>query len=107
MDIVVYVLLAVIVLLGAALMTLMLRRNDAGGQIVLADTVQRIQESLRDQERALAGRYDVSAVPTLMLFNQGRAELLSQGAMGAADLRARLSRYLASPAGPPAAPVAR
>jgi DNA recombination protein RmuC len=54
MDIVVYVLLAVIVVLGAGLVALMLRRNDAHGQIVLADTVQRIQESLRDQERALA-----------------------------------------------------
>lgn len=54
MDIVVYVLLAVIVVLGAGLVALMLRRNDAQGQIVLADTVQRIQESLRDQERALA-----------------------------------------------------
>jgi len=54
MDIVVYVLLAVIAVLGAGLVALMLRRNDAQGQIVLADTVQRIQESLRDQERALA-----------------------------------------------------
>jgi hypothetical protein len=54
MDIVVYVLLAVIAVLGAGLVALMLRRNDAHGQIVLADTVQRIQESLRDQERALA-----------------------------------------------------
>ncbi len=54
MDIVVYVLLAVIVVLGAGLVALMLRRNDAQGQIVLADTVQRIQESLREQERALA-----------------------------------------------------
>jgi DNA recombination protein RmuC len=54
MDIVVYVLLAVIVVLGAGLVAVMLRRNDAQGQIVLADTVQRIQESLRDQERALA-----------------------------------------------------
>src|SRR4051812_42770065 len=54
MDIVVYVLLAVIAALGAGLVALLLRRNDAQGQIVLADTVQRIQESLRDQERALA-----------------------------------------------------
>src|SRR5215212_4532203 len=54
MDIMVYVLLAVIVALGGGLLALLLRRNDARGQIVLADTVQRIQESLRDQERALA-----------------------------------------------------
>jgi len=54
MDIVVYVLLAVIVALGGGLLALLLRRNDARGQIVLADTVQRIQESLREQERALA-----------------------------------------------------
>ena len=54
MDIVVYVLLAVIFALGAGLVALMFRRNDAQGQIVLADTVQRIQDSLRDQERALA-----------------------------------------------------
>src|SRR5436190_8013623 len=53
MDIMVYVLLAVIVALGGGLLALLLRRNDARGQIVLADTVQRIQESLRDQERAL------------------------------------------------------
>jgi DNA recombination protein RmuC len=54
MDIVVYVLLAVIVVLGAGLTALMVRRNDASGQIVLADTVQRIQQSLREQERTLA-----------------------------------------------------
>lgn len=54
MDILVYVLLAVTVALGAGLVMVLLRRNDAQGQIVLADTVQRIQESLREQERALA-----------------------------------------------------
>ncbi len=54
MDIVVYALLAVVLLLGAGLVAVMLRRNDARGEIVLADTVQRIQGSLREQERALA-----------------------------------------------------
>jgi len=54
MDIVVYALLAMVFILGAGLVALMLRGNDARGQVALADTVQRIQESLREQERALA-----------------------------------------------------
>src|SRR6188472_211117 len=54
MDILVYVLLAVILALGAALMTLVMRRSDARGQSALADTVLRVEQSLRDQERTLA-----------------------------------------------------
>jgi DNA recombination protein RmuC len=54
MDILVYVLLAVILALGAALATLLMRRSDARGQSALADTVQRVEQSLRDQERTLA-----------------------------------------------------
>ncbi|WP_428669918.1 DNA recombination protein RmuC [Reyranella sp.] len=79
MDIVVYVLLAVIVVLGTGLVALMLRRNDAQGQIVLADTVQRIQESLRDQERALASlvseRLDRSEKATVQVVTDLRARL--------------------------------
>lgn len=54
MDILVYVLLAVTLALGAALMTLLMRRSDARGQTALADTVQRVEQSLREQERTLA-----------------------------------------------------
>jgi len=54
MDILVYVLLAVILALGAALMTLVMRRSDARGQSALADTVLRVEQSLREQERTLA-----------------------------------------------------
>ncbi len=59
MDILIYVLLAVIVTLGLALAAMMLRRADMRGQAslaqtALADTVQRVEQSLREQERALA-----------------------------------------------------
>jgi DNA recombination protein RmuC len=55
MDIVVYVLLAVILALGAALAIVLARRADTRAQGALADTVQRVEQSLREQERALAG----------------------------------------------------
>jgi DNA recombination protein RmuC len=54
MDILVYVLLAVILALGAALATVMMRRSDARAQSAMADTVQRVEQSLREQERTLA-----------------------------------------------------
>ena len=59
MDILVYVLLAVVLALGAALVVVLLRRNDgqaqSATQTALADTVQRVEHSLREQERTLAG----------------------------------------------------
>jgi len=54
MDILVYVLLAAVVALGAALVTVLARRSDARAQSALADTVQRVEQSLREQERTLA-----------------------------------------------------
>src|SRR5690242_6621835 len=59
MDILVYVLLAVVLALGAALAVILTRRGDtraqSAAQSALADTVQRVEQSLRDQERTLAG----------------------------------------------------
>jgi len=55
MDILVYVLLAVVVALGVALAVLLTRRGDTRAQTMLADTVQRVETSLREQERTLAG----------------------------------------------------
>jgi DNA recombination protein RmuC len=59
MDILVYVLLAVVLALGAALVVVVLRRNErqaqSATQTALADTVQRVEQSLREQERTLAG----------------------------------------------------
>ena len=55
MDILIYVLLAMVLALGAALVVVLLRRSDAQGQTALADTVQRVEQSLREQERTLAG----------------------------------------------------
>jgi len=55
MDIVVYVLLAAILALGAALAIVLARRADTRAQGALADTVQRVEQSLREQERTLAG----------------------------------------------------
>jgi len=55
MDILVYVLLAVILALGVGLAVLLARRADTRAQTALADTVQRVEQSLREQERALAG----------------------------------------------------
>jgi DNA recombination protein RmuC len=55
MDILVYILLAVILALGAALAILLTRRADTRAQMALADTVQRVEQSLREQERTLAG----------------------------------------------------
>ncbi|HZP98658.1 MAG TPA: DNA recombination protein RmuC [Reyranella sp.] len=54
MDILVWLLLAVVVALGAALLVMLLRRSDSRAQSALADTVQRVEHSLREQERALA-----------------------------------------------------
>lgn len=64
MDILVYVLVAVVVALGAALVVVLMRRGDAQAQAevaraelaqsALADTVQRVELSLREQERTLA-----------------------------------------------------
>jgi len=55
MDILVYVLLAAVLALGAALAILLTRRADTRAQMALADTVQRVEQSLREQERTLAG----------------------------------------------------
>src|SRR5579883_618589 len=59
MDILVYVLLAAVLALGAALAITLTRRGDtraqSAAQAALADTVQRVEQSLRDQERTLAG----------------------------------------------------
>ncbi|MFI5031178.1 MAG: DNA recombination protein RmuC [Reyranellales bacterium] len=59
MDILVYILLAVVLALGAALAVVLMRRSDtraqSAAQAGLADTVQRVEQSLRDQERTLAG----------------------------------------------------
>src|SRR6185503_18141198 len=54
MDILVYVLVAVVLALGAALAVLLTRRGDTRTQTALADTVQRVEQSLREQERTLA-----------------------------------------------------
>jgi len=54
MDILVYVLLAAVLALGAALAAVLMRRGDARAQSALADTVQRVEQSLREQERTLA-----------------------------------------------------
>jgi DNA recombination protein RmuC len=55
MDILIYVLLAVVLALAAALVTMLTRRSDARAQSALADTVQRVEQSLREQERTLSG----------------------------------------------------
>jgi DNA recombination protein RmuC len=55
MDILVYVLMAVILALGAALAVVLARRADTRAQAALADTVQRVELSLREQERTLSG----------------------------------------------------
>src|SRR5215475_6214120 len=54
MDILVYVLLAVVLALGAVLAMLVTRRADGRAQATLADTVQRVERSLREQEQALS-----------------------------------------------------
>jgi DNA recombination protein RmuC len=64
MDILVYVLLAVIAALGAGLVVVLMRRGEAYAQAelakaelaqsALAGTVQRVEQSLREQERTLA-----------------------------------------------------
>jgi DNA recombination protein RmuC len=54
MDILVYVLLAVILFMGAVLAMLVMRRSDLRAQTALAHTVQQVEQSLREQERALA-----------------------------------------------------
>src|ERR1700757_1623941 len=58
MDFVVYALLAVIVLLLVGLLVVLLRRKEsrqetARHELVLADTIQRVERSLREQEQAL------------------------------------------------------
>jgi DNA recombination protein RmuC len=59
MDLLVYLLLAVIALLLVGLLVVVLRRGDrreegARQELVLADTIQRVERSLREQEQALA-----------------------------------------------------
>jgi thioredoxin len=49
-----------------------------------------------DRERALAARFEVTSVPTLMWFAHGRAERLSAGLESEAALRARLDGRLKS-----------
>ena|SRR5207248_3224266 len=59
MDFLVYLLLAVIALLLVGLLVVVVRRGDgrqesARHELVLADTIQRVERSLREQEQALA-----------------------------------------------------
>src|SRR5260370_41659664 len=59
MDLLVYFLLAVIALLLVGLLIVLLRRGEsqkesARHELVLADTIQRVERSLREQEQALA-----------------------------------------------------
>src|SRR5258708_28527376 len=59
MDLLVYFLLAIIALLLVGLLIVVLRRGDSREQgarhdLVLADTIQRVERSLREQEQALA-----------------------------------------------------
>ena len=59
MDLLVYFLLVVIALLLVGLLIVLLRRGDgrkegARHELVLADTIQRVERSLREQEQALA-----------------------------------------------------
>jgi thioredoxin 1 len=55
-----------------------------------------------DQARALAGRYQVSAVPTLMFFRAGKVEGALAGAPNARELRGRLDTWLGVGAAPTA-----
>src|SRR5438874_4680850 len=59
MDFLVYLLLAVIALLLVGLLVVVVRRGDSRQQsarheLVLADTIQRVERSLREQEQALS-----------------------------------------------------
>src|SRR5262245_39977193 len=59
MDLLIYALFAVIALLLVGLLVVRLRRNEsrqenARHEMVLADTIQRVERSLREQEQALA-----------------------------------------------------
>ena len=85
MDILVYVLLAVVLALGAALAVILTRRGDtraqSAAQSALADTVQRVEQSLRDQERTLAG-----------LVNERLERSEKATSQVVTDLRERLAR---------------
>ncbi len=85
MDILVYVLLAVVLALGAALVVILTRRSDthaqSAAQGALADTVQRVEQSLRDQERTLAG-----------LVNERLERSEKATSQVVTDLRERLAR---------------
>ena len=59
MDLLIYLLLAFIAILLVGLLVVVLRRGDrreesARQELVLADTIQRVERSLREQEQALA-----------------------------------------------------
>lgn len=54
-----------------------------------------------DRDPALAARYQITGVPTLLWFHQGRAVARLTGAPGARELRERLDAWLAA-AGSPA-----
>jgi DNA recombination protein RmuC len=85
MDILVYVLLAAVLALGAALAVILTRRSDtraqSAAQTALADTVQRVEQSLRDQERTLAG-----------LVNERLERSEKATSQVVTDLRERLAR---------------
>jgi DNA recombination protein RmuC len=81
MDILIYVLLAVILVMGAVLAMLVLRRSDVRAQSALADTVQRVEQSLREQERALGS-----------LVNERLAKSEETTGRIVTDLRERLVR---------------
>ena len=85
MDFLVYVLLAVVLALGAALAVVLTRRSNtnaqSAAQAALADTVQRVEQSLRDQERTLAG-----------LVNERLERSEKATSQVVTDLRERLAR---------------
>lgn len=62
-----------------------------------------------DRDRALAARYQVSGVPTLMWVHRGKVEAVLTGAPNARELRKRLDAWLVasglSPATTPAEPL--
>jgi len=89
MDILMYVLLAAVLALGAALAITLTRRSNTHAQTAtqaaLADTVQRVEQSLRDQERTLAGL--VNALSGKIYQPIGEGELEAEARMLADGLR--------------------
>ena len=81
MDILVYVLLAADIGAGRGAGGVLMRRSDARAQGALADTVQRVEQSLREQERTLANlvgdRLDRSEKATGQVVTDLRERLAS------------------------------